>query len=101
MAALTADLGGNLGSIDRALVEQAAWFLVMADDLQRARNGNKKPVSDEEMTRAANGAARILMRLRETRSSGTRVVDADAAAAVNEADVVDAALRQLGKTPVE
>ena len=60
---LIADLGGNVGPIDRILVEQAAWLLVQGEDHQRARNSGK-PVSDEDMTRCANGAARILLRLR-------------------------------------
>src|SRR5881397_1787547 len=60
---LVADLG-DVRPIDRILVEQAAWLLVQGEDHQRARNSGK-PVSDEDMTRCANGAARILLRLRE------------------------------------
>jgi hypothetical protein len=60
---LIEDLGGNVGPIDRVLVEQAAWLLVQGEDHQRARNSGR-PVSDEDMTRCANGAARILLRLR-------------------------------------
>ncbi len=63
VAELIADLGGNVGPIDRVLVEQAAWLLVQGEDHQRARNSGR-PVSDEDMTRCANGAARILLRLR-------------------------------------
>jgi hypothetical protein len=63
---LIADLGGDVGPIDRILVEQAAWLLVQGEDHQRARNSGK-PVSDEDMTRCANGAARILLRLRASR----------------------------------
>src|SRR6266566_516306 len=63
VAELIDDLGGNVGPIDRILVEQAAWLLVQGEDHQRARNSGK-PVSDEDMTRCANGAARILLRLR-------------------------------------
>jgi hypothetical protein len=66
VAELVADFGGNVSSIDRILIEQAAWLLVQAEDLQRARNSNR-PASDGEMTRAANGAARILLRLRDGR----------------------------------
>jgi hypothetical protein len=66
VAALIADLGGNLGALDRILVERAAWLLVRSEDLQRLRNSNK-PAPDEEMTRATNGAARILLRLRDGR----------------------------------
>ncbi len=63
---LLADLGGDVGSLDRMLVEQAAWLLVQGEDLQRARNSNR-PVSEEEITRCANVAARILLRLRGRR----------------------------------
>jgi hypothetical protein len=63
VAELIAGLGGNVGSIDRILVEQAAWLLIQGEDHQRARNSGK-PVSDEDMTRCANGAARILLKLR-------------------------------------
>ena len=63
VAKLVADLGRNIGPIDRTLLEQAAWLLIQGEDLQRARNKGK-PVSDEDMTRCANGAARILLKLR-------------------------------------
>ena len=63
VAELIAGLGGNTGPIDRILVEQAAWLLIQGEDHQRARNSGK-PVSDEDMTRCANGAARILLKLR-------------------------------------
>jgi hypothetical protein len=36
---------------------------IQSEDHQRARNSGK-PVSDEDMTRCANGAARILLKLR-------------------------------------
>jgi hypothetical protein len=63
VAELIAGLSGNIGPIDRILVEQAAWLLIQSEDHQRARNSGK-PVSDEDMTRCANGAARILLKLR-------------------------------------
>jgi hypothetical protein len=64
VAELIEDLGGNVGPLDRVLIEQAGWLLVQGQDLQR-RFAHGKLVSDEEMTRCANGAARILLRLRE------------------------------------
>ena len=93
VAELTADLGANLGAVDRALVEQAAWLLVHADDLRRSH----KPVSNEDMTRAVNGAARILIRLRETRdhSEVARSLSPWDVGDVDGADVVAAALQQL------
>ncbi len=63
VAELIAGLGGNVGPIDCILVEQAAWLLIQGEDHQRARNTGKL-VSDEDMTRCANGAARILLKLR-------------------------------------
>jgi hypothetical protein len=63
VAELIKDLGGNVGSLDRHLVEQAAWLLVQGEDFQRSRNRGKD-VPEEAMTRCANGAARILLRLR-------------------------------------
>ena len=63
VAELIADLSGDIRPIDRILVEQAAWLLIQGEDHQRARNSGK-PVSDEDMTRCANGAARILLKLR-------------------------------------
>jgi hypothetical protein len=63
VAELIAGLRDNVGPIDRALVEQAAWLLIQGEDHQRARNSGK-PVSDEDMTRCANAAARILLKLR-------------------------------------
>jgi hypothetical protein len=68
---LVADLGGDVRPIDRILVEQAAWLLVQHEDHQRARNSGK-PVSDEDMTRCANGAARILLRLRASVRESTK-----------------------------
>jgi hypothetical protein len=63
VAELIEDFGGNVGPLDRILIEQAGWLLVQGQDLQR-RFAHGKLVSDEEMTRCANGAARILLRLR-------------------------------------
>jgi hypothetical protein len=70
---LIADLGANVGTLDRILVEQAAWLLVQSEDHQRARNSGK-PVPDEAITRSANGAARILLRLRERRRVSEAIV---------------------------
>jgi len=64
VAELIEDLGGKVGSLDRVLVEQAAWLLVQGEDFQRSRNRGKD-VPEEAMTRCANGAARILLRLRD------------------------------------
>jgi hypothetical protein len=80
VAELIADLGGNVGPIDRILVEQAAWLLIQGENHQRARNSGK-PVSDEDMTRCANSAARILLQLRKSKpGSNNELTLADYAA---------------------
>jgi hypothetical protein len=64
LASFTEDLGHEPSGIELELLQQAATMATRVDDLRR-RMSRGKPVSDEDLSRLLNGAARILLRLRE------------------------------------
>ncbi len=61
------DLGHEPSGIELELLQQASLMATRADDLRR-RMSRGKPVKDEDLSRLANGAARILLRLRVKRN---------------------------------
>ncbi len=67
LASFTEDLGHEPSGIELELLQQAALMATRADDLRR-KMSRGKPVSDEDLSRLSNGAARILLRLRDTRN---------------------------------
>jgi len=67
LASFTEDLGHEPSGIELELLQQASLMATRADDLRR-RMSRGKPVKDEDLSRLANGAARILLRLRVKRN---------------------------------
>ncbi len=63
LAAYIADLGHEPDGMELELLQQAATMAARADDLRRRMSRGKK-ISDEDLSRYSNGAARILLRLR-------------------------------------
>jgi hypothetical protein len=64
LAGFKADLGREPSAMELELLQQAATMATRADDLRR-RMSRGKPIKDEDLSRFSNGAARILLRLRD------------------------------------